>query len=281
MERKLLIYCSGGMGNRFNSIINGLYFNDKYFKGDVILYWPNELTCDCNFTDLFEIPSNMSAINTLDKLGDFNIFGKYSNTRPEVSPVVGTFDSLLNSNIEYPNNIATVTDTPHNNISNEYRADILKRFTPTKYIRDEVNKFCEDNNISLDTLGLHIRRTDGEFLLGRPDEHFISQIKNSNSNFFICSDSYETENKLKSLFPDRVSFRKKLSYTEKRHEGGWNNARVFDKNQNKEINVKYNVKISKQAVIDGLIDILILSKTNFNNSKSTFCNAAWYLRDNK
>ena len=75
MERKLLIYCSGGMGNRFNSIINGLYFNDKYFKGDVILYWPNELTCDCNFTDLFEIPSNMSAINTLDKLGDFNIFG--------------------------------------------------------------------------------------------------------------------------------------------------------------------------------------------------------------
>ena len=273
------------MGNRFNSIINGLYFNDKYFNGKVILYWPNEETCDCKFTDLFELTPNISIINTLDNLdmGMFKIYGKYSDTRPEVAPVVGTFGSLMDNSYcvdEYSNNIATVTDTPHRNITEEHRAAILKRFTPIKYIRDEVDTFCKDNNINADTLGLHIRRTDGEITLGRPDSYFINQIQNNkDANTFICSDSYETESKLKLLFPDNVYFRKKLSYTEKIYDGRWNDIRVFDKEQNKEINIKYNVKISKQAAIDGLIDILILSKTNFNNSKSTFCQTAWYLRD--
>lgn len=285
MKNKLLIYAVGGMGNRFNSIINGLYFNEEYFNGDVILYWPNEETCDCKFTDLFELPSNITAINTLDNLdmNMFKIYGKYSDTRPEVAPVVGSYGSLIDNpdNLnEYPDNVATVTDTPYRDITEEHRSDILKMFTPTKYIREEVNKFCKDNNINVDTVGLHIRRTDGEFLLGRPDDYFINQIRNNKeTNTFICSDSYETESKLKSLFPDKVCFRKKSSYTEKIYDGQWNNIRVFDKEKNKEINIKYNVKISKQAVIDGLIDILILSKTNFNNSKSTFCQTAWYLRD--
>jgi len=284
MKNKLLIYAVGGMGNRFNSIINGLYFNNTYFKGDVIIYWPNQGQCNTKWTDLFEIPPNISVINTLDNLDDtFSIFGKYSSTRPEVAPVVNSFGSLLNGNQQYPTNIATVTDTVDGSISNEDRSTILKSFTPTKYIIDEVNKFSTDNNINKNTLGLHIRRTDGHFLSPGGDDYFIDIINRTwtgkNSNIFICSDCNETENKLKSLFPNKIVFRSKLSYTEKRYDGGWSHIKVFDEKQNKEIDVKWNVKISKQAVIDGLIDILILSKTNFSNSRSTFCQAAWYLKN--
>ena len=146
-QNKLMIYCSGGIGNRFSSVVNGLYFNDMYFKGHVILYWPNELACDCEFTDLFELPSDMSVINTLDELDDnFTIFGKYSPTRPSVAPVVGSFESLLVDDMNYPQNVATVTDTIIGSISTEYISSALKRFIPTKYIRDEVNEFCQNNN---------------------------------------------------------------------------------------------------------------------------------------
>ena len=282
MENKLLIYAVGGMGNRFNSIINGMYLNDIYFKGEIILYWPNEETCDCKFTDLFEPPTNVTVINTLDNLNMdlFPIYGKYSDTRPEVTPVVGGFEGLMKDNMQYPNNIATVTDTPHRNISEEYKSKILKTFIPIKHIKDEVNIFCKNNNINSKTLGLHIRRTDGQSLLGKTDSHFENKIKNHpKTNIFICSDDYQTEIYFKSLFIDKVFFREKKSYTEKIHKGPWNNARVFDKEKNKETVVKFNVKISKQAVIDGLIDILILSKTNFNKSKSTFCQTAWYLKE--
>lgn len=282
MKNKLLIYAVGGLGNRFNSIINGIYLNETYFKGEIILYWPNEETCDCKFTDLFEPPTNITVINTLDNLdmNMFKIYGKYSDTRPEVAPVAGLFASLIGNQLSYPDNIATVTDTLYCDIPEEYRSNIFKRFTPTKYIKDEVNKFCRDNNINTTTMGLHIRRTDGAFLLGRPNSYFEKKIENNTkTNVFICSDDYQTETYFKSLFTDKVFFRKKQSYTEKIHKGSWNNIKVFDEEKNKEIVVKFNVKISKQAVIDGLIDILILSKTNFDRSRSTFCQAAWYLKE--
>ena len=282
MKNKLLIYAVGGLGNRFNSIINGIFLNETYFKGEIILYWPNEETCDCKFTDLFELPTNITVINTLDGLdmNVFKIYGKYSDTRPEVAPVVGSFPSLIGNQLSYPDNIATVTDTIYSDISEEYRSNILKRFIPTKYIKDEVNKFYVANNINTTTTGLHIRRTDGEFLLGKPNSYFEEKIKNNTkTNIFICSDDYQTEMHFKSLFTDKVFFRKKQSYTEKIYEGSWNNIRVFDKEKNKKIFVKFNVKISKQAAIDGLIDILILSKTNFDKGRSTFCQTAWYLKE--
>jgi hypothetical protein len=88
---------------------------------------------------------------------------------------------------------------------------------------------------------------------------------NPQTNFFICSDSLETEKKFDIL--NNVIIYPKNSYVTKLVDGSWNDLTIDNEGRQ----MKFNVNRSRESVIEGFIDLLILSKTNIVvNSHSSF-----------
>ena len=50
--RKVIIFCDGGLGNRLNSLLGGLFIANQTQSSPVIC-WPENNWCGCNFKDLF------------------------------------------------------------------------------------------------------------------------------------------------------------------------------------------------------------------------------------
>ena len=148
-----------------------------------------------------------------------------------------------------------------NNISSK-----LKSLIPTNYINDRVENLSEQFNLNKDVLGIHARATDfiGETL--DKYEIAINSIINNNPSqkILFCSDSLEWETNIVNKYPNNIIVRLKKDYITKINEGtGWIN----------------NAHTSEDSVIEGLIDIYLLSKTNFimYNPNSTFAKIVNYL----
>lgn len=105
-------------------------------------------------------------------------------------------------------------------------------FTPTKQIRELLDK-----RIGINTIGVHIRRTDNEnSKLYSPTELFIEKMQsevnlNKDTQFYLATDDIEEENLICETFPDRVLVYKK---------------RTLDRN-------------NPCGIIDAMVDLLNLS----------------------
>jgi hypothetical protein len=131
-------------------------------------------------------------------------------------------------------------------------------------IRQRVNEFLATHQITADTLGIHFRKTDFPVQL---DENSVLQLisQNPSQRFFICSDSAETEAKFGSM-PNVITF-PKTSYVEKLTDGEWN-AKIKDADGR---DFNYNVVRSRESVVEGFCDMLILSRTKIiSQSPSSF-----------
>ena len=81
----------------------------------------------------------------------------------------------------------------------------------------------------------------------------------------FCSDNVEWEQEIKNYFPEKIIIRQKIDHVKKFDNNlGWVN----------------NVFTSEESTIEGLIDIYLLSKTNFlhYNPDSTFAKLSKYLQ---
>ena len=64
MERKLLIGGGGGMGNRINGLIDGIFFNEKCYNGKLYYLWKaDDYACDCDFKYLFKPIDGLEIIS--------------------------------------------------------------------------------------------------------------------------------------------------------------------------------------------------------------------------
>jgi len=129
---------------------------------------------------------------------------------------------------------------------NEY----LKDLTPVEEIQEYVKQFIEENNINLKIYGVHARATD--FVNSSFDvyKQTVDRIvfNDKFSKIYFCSDSPEWETTIQNLYPDNIIIRKKEDNVKKMSiNDSWIN----------------NAYTSETAVIEGLKDIMILSKTNF------------------
>jgi hypothetical protein len=128
--------------------------------------------------------------------------------------------------------------------------------------------FSKKNNISSEILGIHARGTDfieenlkGYIKIINDYIAFDSMIK-----ILFCSDNGKWETKIHSKFPNNVIIRKKNSYIKRKN--------IF-------LNWVNNIHRSETSVIEGLIDIHLLSITKFTvyNKKSTFAQLVNHLKN--
>ncbi len=264
-QRKIFIFCDGGLGNRLNSLIGGLVIAETYSLSPVVC-WPENNWCGCSFDDLFE---NNFLIDNNDVFYFFkedsnNLFLSITDNGIKLKnlfePNVESIDQIRHTNVDivyYHNKIPK-------NLNQEKVLAFAKQLKIKSSIINQANQFITAKSISRHTKGLHVRKTDFPNQLDS-DRLFHDVSIDKNSNYFICSDDQDTEQQFCTL--PNVCALPKTSYVQKLNDGNWRqtttdtSGRIFD----------FNVDRPKQSVIEALVDLLILSRTTISvKNKSTF-----------
>lgn len=263
--RDMFVFSDGGLGNRLNSLVGGLVIADELNCNPKIC-WPLNNWCWANFNDLFD--TNFTVLNqSINELFvDENLI--YLIHENQIGKTFKkTFDHSLTSlkKIKETNeNIIYFHNKLPSFVDSNLILTKLKKLQIKKDIINHVEKFCIENNINKNTKGVHLRKTDHGRQL---DSNIIfDEIqKNQNQSYFVCSDDSKTEQEFSQL--KNVKIFSKTSYVEKLIDGSWTSkikdtdGRIFP----------YNVNRPSQSVIEGFIDLLILSRTNIIiKNKSSF-----------
>lgn len=272
----IINYSSGGLGNRLIPLSCVMELCDK-LKRKVGIIWPETIRCMGKFNVLFK--NDITEF----KIEHFNP----SETTIYSNREFITHESLLNNNNNFLNlsyNCEVKTLDRLNEIYYDDKKYIiiyhntsflehssipkqLKSLVVTDNIKSKIDSFIYENKIDNSVIGIHARGTD--FINSNLSEYvrIINNIllNNTENKILFCSDNVEWEQEIKNYFPEKIIIRQKIDHVKKFDNNlGWVN----------------NVFTSEESTIEGLIDIYLLSKTNFlhYNPDSTFAKLSKYLQ---
>jgi len=257
--KKLIIFCDGGLGNRLGVLVGGLIVSKTLQRAPVIC-WPQNTWCGCSYKDIFcndmeNISLNINELFSTFKDSLFLIHENQTNLslHKQLYPTKEAINNLVGDQISdiiyYHNSIPEFLDK-------KQVLQTLQNLQIVPHIQDIVDIFCTQNNIDRSVAGVHLRKTDYNSLI---DENQVQQYisENPEKRFFVCSDDKETE--IKFSKNKNVIIRPKTFYAEKLDiDKSWC-GHIIDR-EGRSFN--FNVNRSKDSVIEGFIDLLILSKTN-------------------
>lgn len=262
--RKLVSYNDAGIGNRICCLLGGLITAEN-LNCEFTLSWPKTNSCDCSFNKLFD-----SKINLIEE-HIYDIHEKHKDWVYITSYVFDEckFPKTLKQNQE---SIKKLGKMKENILYTHYKIagyldekkvlEKLKLLSINKNILNIVNNFCSRNNINNKVYGIHLRRTDFKFDVNGNQKLLELFKKETELKFFICSDDKETETLFQGM--KNVIIYPKTSYVEKLYKGSKWVEKLSDKEGRL---ISYNVNRSEETIIQGFIDLLILSRTNLEKYK--------------
>ncbi len=263
--RKLIIYCEGGFGNRMCSMLGGLVAADKIGINEVNIIWPISNWCNCSYEKIF-LPQ-FKILTDVDKIFKENLQNIFlTHTSEKKFKYVFKHDGYIIEKIrEMSEDVVYNNNRIPKYAKNDEIISKLKSIKINKSIRNVVYEFCEKNKIDNSVIGLHLRRTDSGYDK-MDDEKYLNVVKKlSEKRFFVCSDDLKTE-KMFNVFKNVIVF-KKTDYVEKLNKNkDW--AEYTYNENNTMINAEYNIKRNENSIIQAVIDMLILSRTNLEEYKS-------------
>jgi hypothetical protein len=269
-----LAFCDGGLCNRLNVLIFGLILRKKYGH-NWELAWPKNTWCGAGFSKLFDLDAvvhDQPITYYKEHEQKFNFLIHENQGNFEADLIRYNTDFLNYSQYElFLNSYESVF----------YYNNLIPKFVSFDEIRDGLNnlrinngvyakatEFTQLNNINESVYGLHIRKTDFGDKIN--DNELFQLVSTRAARFFVCSDDEEVNNRFAQL--PNCSVFKKFHFPQKRVE----TAHWLHWNTDAEgRNFPFNIDRSEDSVIEGLIDLLILSRTQLvNTSHSTFLNMA-------
>ena len=252
---EFIIFCDGGLGNRLGCLVGGIAYAE-HIDIDPVICWPENSWCGCSFDDLFDSDIDVIScgVNELFR-SKINYHFLIHENQTQLRLIRTSKPSLENLNKikDIKSGIIYYNNTIPKEVDDEKVIEILDKFNVQDYIINTVDAFCNEHSINSSTIGVHLRKTDADQHID--ENELYNKILNSSEKYFICSDDKDTELKYKPL--TNVSTFKKKSYVNKLIDGEWN-SNIVDSDGRK---FPFNVKRSKESVIEGYIDMLILSKT--------------------
>ena len=257
--KKFIIICDGGFCNRLNALLAGLVLaNELHIKATVI--WPKNDMCGLDLNLIFDD-------FMFDVLDSYTLISKSEWNRSKAiihipyipylpcSTDYRSFDSL-NSAIDFYKAGNSYMGVYANNmipafIPQELTLEILTMLKFQKNILERVDEIISKWH-AVTIYGIHLRATDypGAQRI-EPIFKFVSDM--SDAMFFICSDDEQVEQIFTSL-PNVCLNNKKSQCKKKDVEQAW-----FS--QQPDGSYHYNIVRDADVVFDGLVDLLLLSRT--------------------
>lgn len=259
----LVCYCVGGLGNRLRPLASCYeYANQNNIK--LLVHWDDQdLRCQCHIKDLFDIDIELISEEQLATMKDVTIFANSTgidldrriNNRtaiPQLEQKYGLSGSTLK---KYTTQNAILYSCFFQGVQGE--KDFIRNLRPTQSIQAIIDSEIERLKIDKDTIGVHARGSD--FF---PDQtNYIAQIKKLNTKrIFLCSDEEAMEATVRSKLDIDVVTRNKVFVSKKDANKSW----------------AQNTLVTKEAAIDSVVDMYLLSKTNLviYDRRSTFAELA-------
>lgn len=256
MNKKIISISQGGISNRIKCLISSMKLAEKTNR-NLILYWPKDEACNCNFSDLFE--SKIKEISK-EELRTIIQNKNYKLCQSNFRNINDKKEFILIDNSKFEGFSQEDIQLKFNETPKEVTTEILpylKILKVKKEILIQVNKFIK-KEFSKSIVGIHIRRGDFKKLnIGNvsTDEKFIEEIKkeiekNKSVKFFVATEDKNTEIKFKQIFGNKIITYPKR--TSKREDEG--------------------------SVEEALTEMLILSRTKniIGSYGSTFTEMVWF-----
>jgi len=277
--RKIKILCDGGLGNRIAGLLGGLITADRLGLQPCIS-WPQNNWCGAAFDDLFESDDwlfDSRGVHDLMKPDSDDIFLLHENQT----------GAMLKTQMSHGRHSELVIQTRTSDVvfytarvpEHLPTADVLRKLqqiSPRHKLITRINKFCSAHDITENTMGLHLRKTDQMHL----DEEWwydYVQHKGANKRYFVCSDDRDTEQRFAAL-PNVVAY-PKTHYVGKLIEGPWRQSRIQDRDGRVFPN---NIDRGRESVIQAWMDLLILSRTTILHTvKSSFSQTARWMAQSR
>jgi hypothetical protein len=272
MNTRIHIFCDGGIGNRINALISGLALADRFSLQSTV-YWPINTWCGAAFSDIF--------LNVLDVRTDAlnSLAGKFSQAKIMLHDEIGA--QFLQVPFASAYDYQSLDDFEHRGLPQSgdlfFYPAVIPQWIPQNLIHESLRRMRFSQHISQcvsDFInqkmkrsfhGLHLRRTDLRVGLTDPEVMAIVQ-GNPQEVFFVCSDDPQAE-ALADAHPN-VHARSKAHHVEKMvADADWISLSKDHEGRN-----SYgNIQRSRDAMIEGTIDLLILAHSQIVGfSGSTF-----------
>ena len=272
MNKKLLCICSGGFGNRIRPL-SACHKIANLTGRDLLVWWIKDHRCGVDFNELFENEFefvNEDFVDSIKKSAKIYIHSidavKLSSEIigiPLMIDVCNRFpkthvNKMRASAINDQEDVLIVFTDNFMGYENEDR-DFLFGLRPQKEILDKISFSANSMNLSDRVVGVHARGSDFptgvDFYIDKMNQIYS---KNPNTIFYITSDDLEYEESIKRSFPkEKILVRSGKFYAKKKDESK---------------DYRHNVLISRDAMMDGIVEMYLLSKTNLlvGHPKSTY-----------
>jgi hypothetical protein len=263
------VLCDGGLANRFNALIFALILRKK-FGHSWRIAWPINNWCGAPLDELLVPPLPVDSTplshfreqgtafmlmqeNQLDfpeeRLHLHHDLQSYEAFRPYLDKSEG---------IVYFHNLIPAW------VPREDIAQALRSLTFNASVLSRASAFCAEHAIDRQVRGLHIRKTD--FGDAVDDQRLFAQVERGTQRHFVCSDDAEVNQRFAAL-PHCAVFAKSAFPQKREATAAWqqwtrdSDGRAFP----------FNIERGALAVVEGFIDLLILSRTELlPTSGSTF-----------
>lgn len=264
------VLCDGGLCNRLNALIFALILQRRYGHPWTIS-WPRNNWCGASFDSLFKaaLPVDERSIEDYKAVQHEHRLLMHENQ-------IGFDPSRLVINRQ----LVSYDDYEQHLSSGEsivYFNSLLPSFVTLADVRDalsllQVNDsvaavardFIGRHQIDGRTVGLHIRKTD--FGNAVDDEALYRQAQTSTARFFVCSDDADVNRRFAAL-PNCAVFGKTAFPDKLERDATWQHWTTDAEGRR----FPFNITRSAASVVEGLVDLLVLSQTEIvPTSHSTF-----------
>lgn len=269
-----IAFCDGGLSNRLNVLIFAMILRRR-FGNTWTIAWPRNSWCGAAFERLFTTDVEVvdKPITHYKKHETDHMFLIHEN-QGNFDPARVVFNKDFVSYDDYQRFLVMHPSTFYYNslipsfASMEDIAAGVGAIRLNEEVRATAVGFCNTSKIDEAVLGLHIRKTDFGDKVN--DAELYQLVAASSQRFFVCSDDAEVNDRFGQL--SNCSVFQKSHFPRKRDE----NAAWLSWNTDQEGRLfPFNIERSEEATIEGLVDLLILSRTTpVRASHSTFFNMA-------
>jgi hypothetical protein len=252
-KRQVLIYCGGGLGNRFGSITGGL--RAAWALGFTpTIYWGIAPACGASLQDLFaHVPAETTDDPTLPS---WPCVSHRPRSGHETFPLEKA--TQMEESFIY---------TSHRWLHDG--KDVMRRFTVQPEIQAHVDAFCAQHGIDKSWDGIHVRGTDAH---EKGQKKWAKSLARHSGKVFLCSD----DTRIEAMFAEMenvVLHPKTHPMTKANPDLPWR-LETLKKREYGDKKWHYNVNRHRASVIEALQDAMILARTTIHCRKRTFCNFA-------